>query len=56
MEIIHENCPACDGELTDDYGTGAASQATYRAMFDHTPRIDTRTPADVAAQFHQPAR
>lgn len=26
------------------------SQARFRAMFDHEPLVDTRTPADVRAQ------
>ena len=38
-------------QLTGDPATDpVAAQQWFRAMFDHLPRVDTRTPADVARQ------
>lgn len=31
------------------YDGGVWSQAKFEAMFDHTPKVDTRTPAQVRA-------
>jgi len=33
-----------------------ASQALFESLFDHTPMIDVRTPADVRAQYPRPAK
>jgi hypothetical protein len=30
------------------------AQATFEAMFDHTPKIDIRTPADIKAARSKP--